>query len=62
MPNWADDEGRYWWVPPGKMWYDSIQIPHPPISAEKGCTCEFCKYEKSQIKPKKNNKHGKISK
>lgn len=63
MPNWSDDEGRFWWTPPGKMWYDNIQIPHPPVLVEEGCTCEFCEYEKSQTKPKKlkEKKHGKDS-
>ncbi len=33
-----------------------------PILVEKGCTCEFCEYEKSQTKPKlKEKKHGKDS-
>lgn len=50
MPNWSDDEGRYWWNPPGTAWYESVEIPHPPVVVEKGCKCEFCKHERAHKK------------
>ncbi len=42
MPNFSDDEGRYYWQPPGKFWYERIEIPHAPIVIEAGCRCKFC--------------------
>lgn len=50
MPNWGDDEGRYWWTPPGKMWYDRIEVPHPPVITEKNCKCDFCIHERAEKK------------
>lgn len=44
MPNWSDDEGRYWWTrPDGRM----VEIPHPPF-AEAGCRCQLCSHEAEQ--------------
>lgn len=43
MPNWSDDEGRYWYTPPGAPWYEAIQIPYPPVSVPRsGCKCRCC--------------------
>jgi len=42
VPNWADDEGRYWWTPPGKTWHEAVEIPHAPLSVEDGCDCIYC--------------------
>ena len=61
MPNWSDDEGRYWWTPPGKMWYENVEVPHPPITVRKGCACDFCVYERAEKKKAKKEKNGKNS-
>lgn len=42
MPNWSDENGRFWYTPPGKHYTSSIEVPHPPVSVEPGCTCAFC--------------------
>jgi hypothetical protein len=62
MPNWSDENGRYWWERPGHW---AIEIPHPPLITEKGCKCPFCKHShknkqekqilEKQIKPRYNN-------
>lgn len=44
MPNWSDDEGRYWyWDGDKRPFWDAVQIPHvpagPPVA---GCTCSYC--------------------
>jgi len=44
VPNWADDEGRFWWTPPDKEWYGSVQIPHAPVTVKPGCKCPCCVY------------------
>lgn len=46
MPNWADDEGRFHWQPPGKAWYEQVEIPHAPISEREGCFCAFCNHRR----------------
>lgn len=46
MPNWADDEGRYHWTPPGKPWYDAIEIPHAPVIIRDGCQCPCCRHSR----------------
>lgn len=56
MPNWSDDEGRFWWTPPGKMWYDRVEVPHPPVVVMKKCSCDFCEYERKQKKPRLKDK------
>lgn len=42
MPNWADDEGRFWWTPPGGTWLDEVEIPHAPVTRPAGCSCAMC--------------------
>jgi len=56
MPNWSDEDGRYWWTPPDKSYFNSIEIPHPPIIVDKDCLCAFCYFHK------RNNKKSKIKK
>ena len=53
MPNWGDENGRYHWTPPGKLWYDAIEIPHPPVNVEKGCLCAFCGHARDEAKAKR---------
>jgi hypothetical protein len=43
MPNWSDENGRYWWNWPGLI---EVEIPHPPIQVVKNCKCQFCRYDK----------------
>jgi len=44
MPNWSDEDGRYWWTPPGKHWTER-EIPHPPVVTVSGCVCDFCMHQ-----------------
>lgn len=47
MPNFSNDEGRYFYQPKGKSWLDSVEIPHIPTLRPKGCTCLCCLEEMS---------------
>ncbi len=55
MPNWADDEGRYYYTPKGKSWQESVQIPHPPVSNPRGCNC-ICCFENAAEKDSSSSK------
>lgn len=46
MPNWSDENGRYWWKPPGET-FDQ-EIPHPPVIPDEDCGCVFCEYNLSK--------------
>ena len=48
MPNWADENGRYWYNPPGKHWWESVEIPHPPVVMRPKCKCAFCTDERER--------------
>ena len=48
MPSWGDDEGRFWWGPPGVPYYEEVQIPHAPVSYRATCRCACCKYKRKQ--------------
>jgi len=51
MPNWGDDEGRYWWNPtPYRGYQDCVEIPHPPVFVQKGCRCAFCRHTRDEAK------------
>jgi hypothetical protein len=55
MPNFSDENGRYWWTPDGAAWYDRIEVLHPPMRVRKGCPCAFCENERLK-KPKRKRK------
>jgi hypothetical protein len=44
MPNWSDENGRYWWNPPGSKWYEAVEIPHAPVGIEPKCKCVYCQH------------------
>jgi hypothetical protein len=44
MPSWSDDEGRFYWAPPDRPFYERVEIPHAPVTVQAGCTCKFCSY------------------
>jgi hypothetical protein len=46
MPNFADDEGRFWRTPPGKVWHEAVEIPHAQVTVRKRCNCVFCVHER----------------
>ena len=48
MPNWADDEGRYYWGPPGVPFYDQVEIPHAPVTYKSDCLCDCCAFARKQ--------------
>jgi hypothetical protein len=52
MPNWADENGRYWWTPPDGHWLNSVEIPHAPVINYNDCNCDCCVYYR---KSKKKN-------
>ena len=76
MPNWGDNEGRFWWETTRDNWvplFDgfhtsawvpvklvkekiTIEIPHPPISINKGCRCQFCKHKRKEKKAERQHK------
>lgn len=39
MPNWADENGRFWYRPHGGI---PIEIPHPPVVRLPDCDCAVC--------------------
>jgi hypothetical protein len=53
MPNWADDEGRYHWTPPGKQWFEAVEIPHSPVSRCRSKRCAMCEYYRQERKKKR---------
>lgn len=38
MPNWADDEGRFYW--------GDQEIPHPPVRYVSRCKCCCCNHQR----------------
>lgn len=64
MPNWEDENGRYWFVPKGSDLWCREQIPHSPTSEVKGCKCAFClecrNEEKNERDKKKRKNRRKI--
>lgn len=52
MPNWAHDDGRYYYTPKGKHWTDNVEIPHAPVELPSNCSCLCC----IENKPKKKKK------
>jgi hypothetical protein len=53
MPNWSDENGRYWWERPGHW---ATEIPHPPLITEKRCKCPFCKHSHKNKQEKQTGK------
>ncbi len=45
MPNWGDNEGRYWWTAPDGR---EVQIPHAPVSFHKNCRCACCNHQRKE--------------
>jgi hypothetical protein len=43
MPNWSDENGRYWYQPEGKTINEMVEIPHAPVGSPEGCTCICCR-------------------
>jgi hypothetical protein len=43
VPNWSDENGRYWYTPIGGGVHDEVEIPHAPVGAPEGCTCICCR-------------------
>jgi hypothetical protein len=41
MPEWADENGRYWFKDTSSGSY--IEIPHAPVERPKGCLCACCR-------------------
>jgi len=50
MPDWADDEGRYFWSGPNNDFTFDVQIPHAPICGPRpGCDCDFCIHDRNRV-------------
>lgn len=55
MPNWADENGRYWWNPPETVWYDAVEVPHAPVGDPvDGCKCAYCVHKLAKLPPEKH--------
>ena len=59
MPSWADENERYWWIPPGKYWFERVEIPHPPVIQRDNCICDFCQW-KDNLDNEETIKNGKF--
>ena len=44
MPSWSDENGLYWWNPPGTRW-EAVEIPHAPVGEPNpDCRCAYCEH------------------